>query len=111
MYPMTVLSSRGVFLSVPCRITSSGVWKKRAALIAVSVAIYFERIVRHACKLSPIHAASSAIVWSIGGIETGMISEVIQLINNLCGEYPLVVCVATLGLLFGLLSTSSSSEL
>ena len=86
--PMAVFPSRGVVPSVPCRIMSAGFSKTRVSLRAVSVTISFNRIVRRAFKVSPLPAASSAIVWSIGGIETGTISGMSRLINNLCGDFP-----------------------
>ena len=117
--PMTVLPSHGVVLSVPCRITSAGFRKTRAALRAVSVTIYSKRIVRSACKVPPLPEEYSVIVWSIGGIATG----ISRLINNLCGEFPLVVSgpvtflffpslvwVANFGSLLGSIYVSSSSE-
>ena len=120
--PMSVLPSRGVVPSVPCRLASAGVCKSCAALHNASVTISFKRIVWHACKFSSLPAASSVIVWSIGGIAAGMISGMSLLINNLCGEFLLVVSVSvtflffpslvwlsTFGSLFGSLYVSSSS--
>ena len=98
--PMAVLPSRGVVLSVSCRLTSEGFRKTRAALRVASVTISFETIVWHTCKGSPLPAASSAIVWSIGGITTGIISGMSRLINNLHGEFPLVVSVSVTFLFF-----------
>ena len=84
---MAVFPSHGVVLSVPIQLTSTGVRKKRAALHATSVTISLEIIVWSACKVSIFPAASSAIVWSIGRIVTGMISGMSQLVNNLRGEF------------------------
>ena len=61
--PMEVLLYRGVYLPVPFWITSVGVRKTRAALPAAYVTIYFKRIVRRACKFSPLPTASSKNVW------------------------------------------------
>ena len=65
-----------------------------AELRSMSVTISFEIIVRRACKVSTFPAAPSAIVWSICGIATGVISRMSRLINNLCGEFLLVVSVS-----------------
>ena len=121
--PMVVLPSRGVVMSMQCRITSAEVWKTLAALRAASVTIFFEKITRRACKVSQLPAASPDIIWSISGVVTGMISGMSRLINILRGEFMLVVSVsvtflffpslvwvATFGSLFGLLSVSSFSE-
>ena len=94
VYPMSVFLSHGLVLSMPFRLTSVGVRKTCAALRAVSVTIYFKRIVWRACKVSPLPAASSAIVWSTSGIVTGMISGMSWLINNLRGDFLLVVSVS-----------------
>ena len=85
--------------------------------------ISFERIVRCACKVSPLSAASYAIVWSIGRIATGMISGMSRLINNLREEFLLVLSVSVtflffpslvrvdnFGSLYGSISASSFSE-
>ena len=122
--PMSVLPSCEVVLYVRFRLRSAGVWKTRTSMCAVSVMISFERIVSQACKISPLLAASSTIVWPIEGIATGIIYGMSRLINNLCGEFLLVVSVsvtfliftslvwvATFGSLFGSISVLSSSEL
>ena len=98
--PMAVFLSRGVVPSVPCQLTSAGVRKTCAELRATSVTISLERIVRCACKVSPLPSASSAIIWSIGRIATGMISGMSRLINNLCGEFLLVVSVSVTFIFF-----------
>ena len=118
--PMTVLPSRGVVPPMTFRITYVGVWETHEALRAASVTISFKTIVWLACKVSPLPAASSSIVWSVGGIATGMN----RLINNLRREFLLVVSISvtflfflslvwlsTFGSLFGSLSTSYSYEL
>ena len=61
------------------------------ALRVVSVKNSFRIIVRIACKVSPLSAASSVIIWSIDRIAVEMISGMSQLINNLCGEFPFLV--------------------
>ena len=98
--PMSVLPSQGVVTSVPFRIMSAGVQKTCAALRAMSVTISFEIIVQRACKLFPLPAASFAIVWLIRGITTGMIYGMSQLINNLYGEFLLVVSVSVTFMFF-----------
>ena len=98
--PMVFLPSRVVVPSVPCRITFAGVQKTHAALREVSVTTSFEGAVRSACKVSTFPAASSATVWSIGGIVTFMISGMSRLINNFCGEFLLVVSGSVTFLLF-----------
>ena len=83
--PRAFFLSRGVVLYVPFCLMSERVWKICAVLRTASVTISFKRIVRRACKVSTLPAVYSAIVWSIGGIETRMISGMSRLINSLCG--------------------------
>ena len=89
-----VFPSHGVDLSVTCWLTSAGVRKSCAALYVVSVTISIRRIVRRTYKVSPLPVASSTIVCSIIGMTTGMISGMIWLIDNWCGEFLLVVSIS-----------------
>ena len=83
----------------------------------------FKRIICTACKVPPLAATPSVVVWLIDGMTTGMIYGMSRLINNLCGEFLLLVSVsvtflffpslmwvATNGSLFGLLLASFLSE-
>ena len=83
--PYGIFPSCGVVLPMPCCLTYAGFRKTCAALRAASMTISSKRIVRHACKVSPLLVASSSIVWSIVSIATGVISGMSQLINNLRG--------------------------
>ena len=98
--PTELLTSHVVVPSVPFRRTSAGVRKICAALRTASVTTSFETIIRRACKVSPLPATSSTIVWSIGGMTTGMMSGMSPLINNLRGEFLLVVSVSVTFLFF-----------
>ena len=117
---MEVFLSRGIFLSVSFRFTTTWFWKARALLHAASVTISFNTIVWRAWKVLLLSADPSAI----GGSIYEMLNEMVRLINKFCGEFPLVVSVSVIFLfflslvwvatnwsLFGLLSVSSSSKL
>ena len=87
----TVFLSRGIVLSVSFQFTTGESLKTCTALRAASVTISSERIVRTACKVPPLAATPYAVIWLIGGMTTGMISGMSQLINNFFGEFPLVL--------------------
>ena len=109
-----VLTSRGVEPYLPVRLTSLGVRKMCAPLRAASVAISFGSTIWQAPKVSWIPGTSSVTSWSIGWIAPWMIFGKNRFFNNFCGQFPLVVKVATfgslLGSLFGLLTASASSQ-
>ena len=82
---LTVFLSCEFIPYVYFQFTNGGPLKTRPALHAASMTIYFEIIVQTACKVPPLAATSSAVVWLISGMTTGMISRMIRLINSLCG--------------------------
>ena len=90
----TLFLSRGIVPSMSFQFTTIGSLKTRAALRAVSVTISFKRIVCWACKVPSLSATPSTVGGLISGMTTGMISGMSQLINNLCGEFLLVVSVS-----------------
>ena len=79
---------------------SAGVRKTLAALLDAFVTISVNRVVRNACKVSPLAALPSATAWSIGGVKNDMISGMSRLINDLCGEFTSVVPVSVNFLFF-----------
>ena len=86
-----VLTSRGVELSMPVRLTSLGVRKMPATLRAVSVTISFGSTVWRASKLSHITCTSSVTSWSIRQISPWMIFGTNRFFGNFCVDFPLVV--------------------
>ena len=86
-----VLTSRGVELSMPVRLTSLGVRKMPATLRAVSVTISFGSTVWSASKLSHITCTSSVTSWSIRQISPWMIFGANRFFGNFCVDFPLVV--------------------
>ena len=91
---LTVFPSRGIVLSVSLQFTTGGSLKTPAALRTASVTISFKRIVHTAWIVPPLIATPSVVFWLINRMMTGMISGMSRLINNLCGEFPLVVSVS-----------------
>ena len=71
-----------------------------AALCAAPMTISLWRITRTACEVVLLVTNPSAVVWLTGGMMTGMIDGIFQLVNNLCEEFPLLVSVAVIILSF-----------
>ena len=71
----------------------------RAPLCAAFVTIAFESIIWRACQVPLTAVTPSAIGGLIGGMVTGMV----RLINNFCGEFPLVVSLSVTFIFFPLL--------
>ena len=93
---MEVFLTRGMVQSLPVRLTSPGVWKTRVLLRVASVMITFKLGVWRTCVV-PLQATTpSGIRWSIGVVMIRMV----WLINNFCGEFPLVVSVSVTFLFF-----------
>ena len=70
-----------------------GYLKICAPLRAPSVTISLEPIIWCACKV-PLLTANPSAIHGASGMTTEMISGMIRLINNFCGEFPLVVSVS-----------------
>ena len=96
---LKVFPSRGFVLSVSFQFTTVGSLKIHAPLRVASVTISLELIVWRACKF-PLISATPPEIRGAGGMKTGMISGTIRLINNFCGEFPLVVSLSLTFLFF-----------
>ena len=105
------LTSRGVESSLPVRLTFPGVTRKmRAQLRTASVTLTFGRIVRSGLKMSCTPTTLAVTSRLIGPMTTGMIFGTNRLINNFWVNFPLVVWVATSGLLLGSLFGSLTAS-
>ena len=94
-------------VSVPCNcpicvlpVYHQRIFEKHAALHTASVTISFEIIICTSCKVPPLAAISSAVVWLISSMTTEMIYVMIRLINYFSGKFSLVVSVSVNFILF-----------
>ena len=110
----------GVFISIvigllaTLQFTTKGSLKTRSALGAAPVKIPFDRTICTPRKAPPHIETPYTVDWWTGGMTSWMIAGIFLFVNNLCGEFTLVVYVAIFGLLlvslFGLLTASNSSS-
>ena len=87
---LMVFPYHGIVLSVSLHFTTVWSFKSHASMYATLVTISFKIIVRHACKVPPLAATPSSVIWLISGMTTGKISRMSRLINSLCGEFSVV---------------------
>ena len=66
----------------------------------VHVTIYLWRTERTACKALPLGATPYMVILLTGGMMTGIIAGIYRFVNNLCGEFPLIVSVSVISSLF-----------
>ena len=119
----TVFLSTGIGPLASSQFFTGGSLRTPAVLHVKPVTIYLQRTI-HTTRKAPLLVVNpSVVVWLTGGITPWTITGIYLFINNLCGEFPLVVSVSVIFLLFpslvrvatneslfGLLLTSSSSE-
>ena len=96
----TVFLSRVIGPLVSFQFTTGGSLRTPAALCVTPMKISLWRTARTACKALPLVATLSLVVWLTGGMMTGTITGIYRFVNNLCGEFPLVVSVSVIFLFF-----------
>ena len=102
----TVFLSTIIVPPVSFQFTTVGYLRTPAALRVAPVRISLWRTERTACKFLTLVATPYAVVWLTGGMMPWMIAGISLFINNLCGEFTLVVSVSVI---FSVSVTSVSS--
>ena len=96
----TVFLSTLIVPSVYFQFTTIGSLRIPAVLHDAPVTICLHRTATTACRALPLFATPSAVVWLTNGMTPWMISGISLFINNLCGEFPLVVLLSVIIPLF-----------
>ena len=94
-----VFLSTGIGPLAPFQFTTGGSFRTPAALHVTPMTISLCRTARTACKYLPLVATPSTVVCLTGRIMTGIIAGISRFVNNLYGEFTLVVSVSV-GFLF-----------
>ena len=97
---LIVFLSRKIVPPMFFQFTTGGSLKTRPVLRSAPVTIYLWITTRTAFKVLPLVVTPYMVVWLTGGMTDGMIDGTSRLVNNLCGEFPLVVSVIVVFLCF-----------
>ena len=103
---LKVFLSDEIFLFATFRFNTGRYLRTPAALRVAPVRISLWRTERTACKFLTLVATPYAVVWLTRGMMPWMIAGISLFINNLCGEFTLVVSVSVI---FSVSVTSVSS--
>ena len=95
-----VFLSRRIGSLVSFPFTTGGSFRTTAVLRIAPVTISLWRTALTACKALPLVATPSVVVWLTSGMTNGMIAGIYWFVNNLCGNFPLVVSVSVIFLFF-----------
>ena len=96
----TVFLSTGIVPPVSFQFTTGGSLRTPAALQVAPVTISLWRTARTACNTLPLVATPSMVVWLTSGMTPWIIAGIYLFINNLCGEFNLVVSASVIFPLF-----------
>ena len=96
----TVFLSRGIFPLAYFQFTTRGSLRTPAALRVATVTISLCRTAHTACKVHSFVATPSVVAWLTGGMTPWMVAGIYLFVNNVCGEFPLVVSVSVIFLSF-----------
>ena len=93
--PKVFLPTR-IILLISFQFITGGSLRTPAVLRVALVTISLWRTTRTACKALPLVATPSAVVWLTVRMTPWMIAGISLSVNNLCGEFPLVVFVSVI---------------
>ena len=91
-----VFLSTGIVPPVSFQFTTGGSLRKPAALRVAPVTIFLWRTACTACNALPLVATPSTVVSLTGRMTPCMITRISLFVNNLCGDFPLVVSVSVI---------------
>ena len=103
----TVFLSTIIVPPMRFQFTIWGSLKTCAVLCTKPVMISLWRSAHTACKVLPLVATPSTVIWLIGRMTAKMIAGIFQLLNNLSGYFPLVLSVAVTFLPFFVTSVNT----
>ena len=95
-----VFLSTGIVLPVSFQFTTGGSLKTLAALRVAPMKISLWKNTHTVYKALPLVATPSAVVWLTDGMRPWIIAGISLFVNDFCGEFPWVVSVSVIFLLF-----------
>ena len=105
-----VFSSTGISPLMSFQFITGGSIRTTAVLRVAPGTISLWRTGRTACKAPLLVATPYVVVWLNGGMMPWMIAEISLFVNNLCGEFSLVVSLSVMFLSFPSLVWLSTNE-